>query len=92
MYEYVPNVFVPLQCQEGLVWPDSFQGIVFMDYFPMFFQNFVDLYSVFVIRYYEWEYSPLLFWLGVDRHLVFKSLISVCELLQWEECGVAAER
>ena len=35
--------------------------------FQCSFQNFVDFYSVFVIRYYEWEYSPLLFWLGVSK-------------------------
>ena len=38
-----------------------------MDYFPMFFQYFVDSYGVFVIRYYEGKYSPLLFRLGVAK-------------------------
>ena len=37
----------------------------------MFFQNFVDLYGVFVIRYYEGEYSPLFFRLGVLQKKIF---------------------
>ena len=39
----------------------------------MFFQYFLDLYGVFVIRYYEGEYSPLLF--GWE----FPKRASVCE-------------
>ena len=37
----------------------------------MFSQNFVDLYGVFVIRYYEGEYSPLFFRLGVLQKKIF---------------------
>ena len=43
MYNCVSDVFVPLWCQEGLVWPDSFQEFVVIDYFPMFVKDFVDL-------------------------------------------------